>query len=275
MARPNKGFLVIAQNSTECDYIKQAYHLALSIKRTQPLINNVSLLTNDTVPSEYASAFDKIIPFTAYDLDAGSTWKVRNRWWAYHLTPYHSTVLLDSDMLVLSDLTTMWEKLNGKPLHFTSEVKDFKGNKVTSTFYRKCFVENDLPNLYTGVCYFEKTDQSLEFWKLVEYITYNWERFYYEFSPKSTQKFYSLDVTVSIAAKILGIENVTDKLLTTTFTHMKSQLQGWSNTHPDWTKVAQINFINKDKIFINQYKQEGILHYVENDFLEGYINDVS
>jgi hypothetical protein len=84
-----------------------------------------------------------------------------------------------------------------------------------------------LPNLYCGMFYFKKSEQALEFFKLVEFITYNWEKIYYEISPKHTQKFFSMDVTVAIAAKILGLD---DQIINANsgfkFTHLKPALQG-------------------------------------------------
>ena len=58
----SKGFVVLAQNSNGIDYIKQAYALALSIKLSQLDVNNISIITNDTVPNEYKSLFDQIVP---------------------------------------------------------------------------------------------------------------------------------------------------------------------------------------------------------------------
>ena len=275
MTESNQGFFVVAQNSLDCDYIKQAYYLAKSIARSQSIVKNISLMTNDTVPAEYVSAFDKIIQIPFEDHALNSEWKVQNRWKAYHATPYEHTILLDADMLVLSDLDNVWKKLQDKNLYFTSQVKNFRGNILTDRVYRKTFIENDLPNLYSGFCYFKKSSESLEFWKLVEFITYNWEKFYGEFSPKNYQKFYSLDVTISIAVKILGLDNCFDSNQICSFTHMKSLIQGWHSVHPDWTKVAQVEIIDAETIYINQFKQTGVLHYVENSFLEDYINHAS
>jgi hypothetical protein len=229
-------------------------------------------MTNDTVPTEYVSAFDKIIKIPFEDHALNSEWKVENRWKAYHATPYEHTILLDADMLILSDLDNVWKQLQDHNLYFTSQVKNFRGDILTDKFYRKTFIENQLPNLYSGFCYFKKSDESLEFWKVVELITYNWEKFYREFSPKNYQKFYSLDVTISIAAKILGLDNCFDATQICSFTHMKSLIQGWHSVHPDWTKVAQVEITDAETIYINQFKQTGVLHYVENSFLEDYIN---
>ena len=271
MTESNQGFFVVAQNSLDCDYIKQAYYLARSIALSQSTVKNISLMTNDTVPAEYVSAFDKIIKIPFEDHALTSEWKVQNRWKAYHATPYEHTILLDADMLILSDLDNVWKQLQDKNLYFTSQVKNFRGDILTDRVYRKTFIENQLPNLYSGFCYFKKSNESLEFWKLVELITYNWEKFYGEFSPKNYQKFYSLDVTISIAVKILGLENCFDNNQICSFTHMKSLIQGWHSVHPDWTKVAQVEIIDAETIYINQFKQTGVLHYVENSFLEDYI----
>ena len=103
-----QGYLVIAQNNAN-DYVRQAYALALSIKATQPNINNISLVTDDTVPEQYLSAFDKIIPIPFGDAASSSSWKVENRWKLYHASPYDETIVLDVDMLVLDNIENVWK----------------------------------------------------------------------------------------------------------------------------------------------------------------------
>jgi len=268
----DRGFLITAQNSSTVDYVRQAYFLARSISSSQRTFNKVSLMTNDSVPTEYHYVFDSIVPIPFGDHAKNSEWKVENRWKAYHASPYDKTILLDADMLIFSDLAKLWRHLEDKTIFFTSTVKNFKGQLITDTVYRKTFIENDLPNLYSGLCYFEKRERSLEFWKLVEYITYNWERFYYEFSPKQMQKFYSLDVTVSIAAKILDIDNITDDSGICSFTHMKSQIQNTIVNNLDWTKCFKLEICDEETILINNVRQTGILHYIQNNFLEEFIH---
>lgn len=268
----DRGFFITAQNSSTCDYIRQAYFLAKSISKSQLIYNKVSLMTNDIVPQEYKYVFDSIVPIPFDDHAKNSDWKVENRWKAYHASPYDKTILLDADMLIFSDLEKVWKYLENRPIFFTSTVKNFKGQPIIDTVYRKTFIENDLPNLYSGFSYFEKRQTSLEFWKLVEYITYNWERFYYEFSPKQMQKFYSLDVTVSIAAKILDIDNITDSSSICSFTHMKSQIQNIDVNNLDWTKSLKVEICDEETVLINNIRQTGILHYIENNFLEEFIN---
>lgn len=262
-----QGFLVIAQNS-DVDYVRQAYALALSIKSTQPTINNISIVTNDPVPENYQSVFDKIIPIPFGDAAATSEWKVENRWKLYHASPYDETIVFDTDMLVLDNIENVWKFVKDRDLFFTSVVRDYKNRQVVDTVYRKTFAENNLPNLYCGMFYFKKSELAITFFKLIEFITNNWQRIYYDNAPKHQQKFFSMDVTVAIAAKILGIE---DEILHVnspfTFVHMKPALQGWDPVPTNCLDQLMIYFNDRNELYFNNFKQLGVVHYVEDQFL--------
>lgn len=266
-----QGFLVIAQNS-DVDYVRQAYALALSIRATQPTINNISLVTNDPVPEKYQQAFDKIIPIPFGDAAANSEWKIENRWKLYHASPYDETIVFDTDMLVLDNIEYVWKFVKDRDLFFTSHVKDYKNRTIVDTVYRKTFVENNLPNLYCGMFYFKKSETALTFFKLVEFITNNWQRIYYDNAPKQQQKFFSMDVTVSIAAKMLGIDNeIIHSGSPFTFKHMKPALQGWDPIPDSCLNQLMIYFNDNNELYFNNFKQSGIVHYVEDQFLTDQI----
>ena len=263
----SKGFLVLAQNNSEVDYIRQAYALALSVNATQPN-TKISLVTDDLVPAEYVSAFDQIIPIPFGDHAKDSQWKIENRWKLYHATPYDETIVFDADMLVLKDLANCWKFAEGRDILFTSVVKDYRGNPVTDTTYRKMFVENDLPNLYSGMYYFRKSDFSKQFFSTLEYISYNWKRFFFEIAPKHSQGFFSIDVACAITAKLLGIE---DQIVHTsspfTFVHMKPALQSWSPVPLSCYSQVSVNLNSKKNLYIGNYLQQEVFHYVEPEFL--------
>lgn len=263
----SKGFLVLAQKS-EVDYLKQAYALAKSIKASQATVKNISLVTNDAVSEDHREVFDNIIPIPFGDAAKDSEWKVENRWKLYHASPYDETIILDADMLILDDVSLLWDYCSNRDLHFTSKVIDYKGRVITDNVYRKTFTENHLPNLYSGLFYFKKSDFSLEFFKTLEFVVYNWQRIYADITPKSTQKFFSFDVAVSITAKILNVEDaVIDKSSPFKFVHMKPALQGWEPTPGSWLSQTLINFNSNKELYINNFKQIGVFHYVEDDFL--------
>ena len=263
----SKGFLVLAQNSN-VDYVRQAYALAMSIKATQPNINNISIITNDTLPLGFSKVFDKVIPIYFGDSAANSTWKVENRWKLYRSSPYDETIVLDADMLVLDNIENVWKFASDRDLFFTSSVMDYKSRTVVDNTYRKMFVANDLPNLYSGMCYFKKSQLAEDFFKLLEFITNNWNKVFQDVAPKNMQNFYSFDVSVAIAAKLMGIDDViTNKNSPFTFTHLKPALQGWDPIPQSCLSQLLIKFTDSRELYLNNFRQRGVFHYVDDAFL--------
>lgn len=264
----SKGFLVVAQNSQGIDYVRQAYFLAKSLQISQKKYKNISILTNDVVPDEYKSAFDQIISIPFGDHAQHSEWKVENRWKVYYSSPYYETIVFDADMLVTTDLSNCWKFAEDKDLFFTSVVKNYKGNIITDNTYRKTFVENNLPNLYSGMFYFKKSEKVQTFFKVLEYVVYNWERFFFEITPKNYQKFFSLDVATAITAKILDMESeITHPLSPFQFVHMKPYLQEWAVVPGSCYSKIYCYFNSKKELYVGNYKQLGVFHYVEDSFL--------
>lgn len=266
-----KGFLVLAQNSENIDYVKQAYALALSLHKSQSSCL-ISLVTNDPVPDEYKEVFDKIIPIPGDDQASESVWKVENRWKLYHVTPYDETIVFDSDMLVFRSFDRLWEQLANYDVFFASHVLDFKGNRVTDYVNRKMFTENQLPNLYFGLHYFKKNQPALDFYNTLAFVVANWERVYFDIAPKNKQKWVSMDVSAAIAAKILGIEDqVVHPTIDFNFVHMKANLQNIDPIPSLWTNVLDYYINGDNQLLVSNMLQDGIFHYVTDTFLTNTI----
>ena len=263
----SKGYLVFAQNSKD-DYVTQACLLAMSLKITNK-INNISIVTNDTVSDRYAKLFDEIIPIPWSDLAEGHDWKVHNRWKAYKISPYEETVCLDSDMIFLDDVSHWWEYLKNYRLFFTTHVKDYRGNTVTSDYYRKVFTENNLSNLYSAFYYFQR-DQSVsgDFFILLSEIMENWSSFEQYFQG-AQPKHVSVDVAAALAVKILDFDSQVQnkKWSFPTFTHMKEKLFEWESTNTSWISTIPPYMTDQLELYIGPYKQRGIFHYVDNNFV--------
>ncbi len=60
----SRGYITIAQNSGDLDYVRMAYALAASIKKTQSEVDEFAIIVdpNYEMPEEYKWAFDYIIP---------------------------------------------------------------------------------------------------------------------------------------------------------------------------------------------------------------------
>lgn len=270
-----KGYLILAQNSEDQDYVRLAYVLAMSIKVTQSEITSVSLVTDvlEAVPDHYKSVFDHVIEIPWYDDALDSKWKIENRWKLYHITPYDETVILDSDMLFLTDVSDWWNYLsNHHDICFTTSVRTYRDEIVTSDYYRKTFTNNDLPNLYSAFAYFKKTDIAKEYWELVEMITKNWQEYYQRFLTENRPKALSMDVVFALAAKILGIKSEsTSSFDYPNFVHMKPKVQNWMNSSADWTDHVGIYLNDNGNLKIGNYQQHGIFHYTEKKFMLDYI----
>jgi hypothetical protein len=265
----SKGIVVLAQNNSIDNYVEQACLLAMSLR----LHNNVpiSIITNDDVLDEYQSLFDKIIPIPFGDAAKISEWKIENRWKIYHATPYDETIVMDTDMLVLQNIDVWWDFLSNYKMFFTNSVLTYRGTPANTTYYRKTFIDNNLPNLFSGLHYFKKCNFAHEFYTWLELVINNWETFYEQhLIPESRPKQVSIDVCAAIVTRILDCEfDITNKISKfPSFTHMKRHCQDWTNVQPSWQDQMGV-YISKDgSVKIGNYAQTGVLHYTEKDFLQ-------
>jgi hypothetical protein len=256
-----QGYLVMAQGA---QYAHQAEQLARSIKLTQSTVTKISVITDQQVDH---SLFDQVI-FLEQDLNPQAEWKIENRVQFYDLTPYDQTVILDSDMLFLSDVSHWWLYMEKFEMLMTSKVQTYRGETVLGVNpYRRTFAANNLPNVYSAFTYFKKTPENKQFFDLLKQIVLNWNSWVIGYAPQMPQKFPSIDLAMAIAVKILGLEDqVINNEQFPTFTHMKSGIQGWKKLTEDWSQVVQGHFTDQG-IKLGPYVQTGILHYVKKDFV--------
>jgi hypothetical protein len=261
------NFTMMAQNS-DVDYVQQAAVCAMSIKNSIP-DSKVCLITNDIVPSKYKSLFSDIVEIPWEDFSKNKTWKIQNRWKSYHACPYESTIILDTDMLVLDDITHWWNDLQKHDLYFVSEPKTYRQNIVSSVYYRQAFVNHQLPNVYTGFHFFKKTDAAHTFYKWLELVMNNWELFHGQFAGGAYfQKFLSMDVSAAIVAKILDWERFVTSKNGPYFVHMKSHCQDWNKFLGDSWQTYIKSFVTDDlQLYVGNYRQSGVFHYTEDSFL--------
>jgi hypothetical protein len=264
-----KGIVVLAQNNATDNYVEQAALLAMSLHTYNDV--PISLITNDQVPKEYVSLFDKIIPIPFADSAKVSDWKIENRWKIYHASPYDETIVMDTDMLVLQNIDVWWDFLSNYEVFYTSNVLTYKGETANTSYYRKTFIDNELPNLFCGLHYFKKSDFAQQFYTWLELVVNNWETFYeQQLLASSRPKHVSMDVCTAIVTKILDCESViTNKVAKfPSFTHMKPYCQGWHTVQTSWQDQIGV-YISKDgSTKLGNYAQTGILHYTEKDFVE-------
>jgi hypothetical protein len=266
--RVSKGFVVLAQNTKDINYVQQAYALALSIKHSQSVVKDITLITNDKVPVKYRKAFDQIVPIPWTDDATPSKYVAEQRWKIYHASPYDETIVLDTDMLLLDDISSWWNYCSNFDIKFCSRIKNYKLETVVDTYHRKAFIANNLTSPYIALHYFKKTDTAHEFYKVLEFVINNWEWCWGVFTPKERQNWLSMDLAVAIAIEISGQQDrAIDLLSPLEFTHMKTPLQGWDISPVSWQDTVPHYFNNNGELVVGNIKQDKLFHYVEKNFI--------
>lgn len=270
------NFTMLAQNS-DFDYVRQACLAAMSIRATNSNAS-ICLITNDPVPARYKQLFDHIVEIPWGDHAESEDWKISNRWKIYHAIPYDETVVIDTDMLVLQDISSWFDFLKNYDLFYTSNVLTYRGEIVTNDYYRKAFTKFDLPNLYSGFHWFKKSDLSHEFYTWLEMITNNWQQFYKTHAGgKTFQKTCSMDLSAAIAAKIMNIESqITNPTVRyPSFVHMKPKIQNWNQNFAEkWQNRVGVYLGEDLQLKIGNFAQNGIFHYTEKDFLNNSVIEI-
>ena len=267
----SKGFLLFAQNTDSVNYVEQAYALALSIKISQSDVKSVSLMTNCKVPKNYSKVFDQIIPIP-WTTDTTTVLAGEHRWKLYHATPYEETIVLDTDMLLLEDISLWWDYCGNYDLKFCSRIKNYKQDVVNDTYHRKAFIANKLTNPYYALHYFKKRPQSHEFYKVLEFVCNNWEWCYDKFAPDEYQNWLSMDLATAIAIEISGThEQAVDTVSPLEFIHMKTPIQGWMPVPMSWQDTVPFVLNAQGDLIVGNIKQTKLFHYVEKNFISKHI----
>lgn len=267
MSSQNKrGFLTMAFGQ---NYIQCATILAASVKKTQITVKNITLIKDDKsiITDNQAKYFDNIITLPNRE----EIWQTRSELW-YH-SPYEQTMFVESDIILTNNISDWWYQLDNHELAVTENVRDFKNQLYTGTHYRRFFVENNVPNIYTGIMYWQKTkmvDKIFELWK--EY-TSNWHLMYNMF--KSHQ--YGIlpaDEGLAVAIRNSGYANevLNPNRLFPSFIHCKPDVFGISNT--DWMK--EINFtVTTDLEFkLGYHRAQWPVHYQIKDIANSELFEV-
>jgi hypothetical protein len=267
----NFGYLLFVKTSQNTDYLKLAYALALSIKHTQqPGYDKVALVIDD--PSflkklNSAWVFDHVIEWGQED-----GWDGRS--WMDHLTPFDYTVCLDADMLFLRDYSHWIDYfIENTDLYVCNKAYTYRDEIVTNKFYRKTFVESNLPDLYSFYTFFKKNDMSSEFFSMGRYIIKNQDVFA-NLYLKHRPNIVGTDEAFALAAKILDIQDqISYKLDFPKIVHLKPMVQNWPWQSDRVTDHVGFYFNEEAQLKIGNYKQDSIIHYVEKDLMtDEYIN---
>ncbi len=272
----SRGYIVIAQNTESVDYLQQAYALALNLKLTQSTVNNLTVCvdanTKKLITSKHREVFDYIVDIPWQDDAADAKWKINNKWKYLYMTPYDETVILDTDMIFPTDVSHWWDTLAQRDVWATTKVRTYRGEVVSSNYYRKYFVANKLPNVYTAFFYFKKSELASELFAMTEIVFQHWQRFFYKYMPEGKPDWLSGDVAFALAMQLLGIEHECTREnidAVPTFVHMKSHVQNVPDSliSESWTDTIPTYYSNYKDFKVGNFQQTLPFHYVEKNWV--------
>lgn len=234
----NKGFLVVANNTDDVDYVKCATVLAHSIKHVMHDAN-ISIVTNDDVVSDI---FDNVVRLP-YGDNANPVWKLSNDWQVYECSPYEHTIKLESDMYIPRSIDHWWEILKNRDLHICTTIRNYYNEISYEKYYRSEIYDNYLPDTYNGITYFKKSKTSERFFNLVKHIFENWQEYRGVFNKLGDVP--TTDIVYGIASSIIGIEHSTIPSITDiSMIHMKPKIN--NNVSSDWTIELLYEIVKDD-----------------------------
>ena len=250
-----QGYLIVAQNSNQVNYISCAETLAKTIKYWHPDAK-ICLLTNEQVGPDFLFDYVHRFPYPVSDNPYANDWQV------FHATPFRETIKLEADMMITSFIDHWWNMLRNRDVVVSTGCRDWKNRVASARHYRKVFDENNLPDVYNAITYWRLSKTAQDFFNLVEKIFSNWSS--YKTLLKFPEEVPSTDVVYAMAAQIIGPELVTLPAgLGPTIVHMKQHI---ISTHTgDWTK--ELVWENTDPgVRINTVAQWGFVHYHNKDW---------
>lgn len=250
----SQGFVILAQNSNNTNYVRCAEKLAMSIKKFMPN-ESVTLISNDVSMCNY---FDNVFELPYGDLSPNGDWKLINDWQIYQASPYEYTIKLEADMYIPKDISYWFDVLKHKDIVISTSIRNYKNEQSNVRIYRRFIDDNNLPDTYNAITYFKKSNMAKDFFAIVKDVFNNWDQYKSIFKCNQNE-IVTTDWAYAIAAHILGVENTTMPCFTDmSMIHMKQYINGTPTEN--WTDTLIYECL-PDQIRVMTYPQLYPFHY--------------
>jgi hypothetical protein len=152
-------------------------------------------------------------------------------------------------------------------LYVANKSYTYRGETIVDQHYRKTFIKNNLPNLYSLYTFFKKDSEIANgFFDLGRYIIKNPVEFSNAFLSEHKPQVLGTDEAFALAAKILDItDDIAYPLEFPRVVHMKPMIQNWPWPADCWSDHVGFYLNRKGELKIGNYQQHDIVHYVEKD----------
>ncbi len=245
-----QGYLIVAQNNKNIDYVDCARSLAKTIKYWHPDAK-ICLLTNEQVGADFLFDYVHSFPYPVSD----HAWA--NDWQVFHATPFRETIKLEADMMITSHIDHWWNMLRHRDIVVSTGARDWKDQRATSRHYRRVFDANNLPDVYNAITYWRRSETAQQFFNIVRDIFENWED--YRKLLKFPEDIASTDVVYAMAANIVGPEKCTMPFADyPRIVHMKRHIAG--TEREAWMDELVWEYKNY-MLRVNSVAQWGAFHF--------------
>jgi hypothetical protein len=259
--KEQQGFLTLAINSSEVNYLELAYLQALNVKATQTHNSYaviVDRLTEELIEERHRRVFDYIIPV---NYDAVNPFSIEVS--VFNSTPFKETIKLESDLLFTRTIDHWWTAFRLKDVCLSTGALTYLSLPGTVRKYRQLFDDNNLPDVYNGLMYFRYSQTAADFFRAAAMIFDHWDEVVCNFKQMDQEP--TTDVVYAIATLMIGKEAVTMPSMDfLNFVHMKSGFNGWSDTR-SWLETV-VSERDGDIIRINNTNQYQPVHYYDKTY---------
>jgi hypothetical protein len=246
----DRGYLVVAVNNKDTDYVACAETLAKSLRYWHP--DAKICLVTDQEYNNNLFDYVRILPHQS-NLD----WKVDNDWQIFYTSPFHETVKLEADMLVASPIDHWWTLFRNRSVWISNSIRDHKNCISATRRYRKIFDQNHLPDVYNAITYWRFSREAEQFFNNIKNLFANWNSVQTQLKGGQNE-IPNTDLAYAIACELQGREKFITPGSGPSMVHMKPAVLGTSAE--DWSNELTWELHN-GCVKINGYAQHGLVHY--------------
>lgn len=248
-----RGYLILAQNNDDVDYVGCARALANNIRCVEPQAK-ICLLTDIAIQDP---AFDLVRTFPYGDQSKDDQWKLHNDWQCFYASPFRQTIKLEADLLLPRSISHWFDICQHRDVVVTLGGRDYRNKPSTSRHYRRVFDANNLPDTYNAITYWRLSPLAKTFFDTVRDIFQNWDPVMQTLRYGKDQPL-NTDLAYAIAVQLLGLDQCTLPGSVPSLIHMKSRFNDLQTE--DWTRELIWEFTDSG-FRINTIDQMWPVHY--------------
>jgi len=263
----SQGFLIFTRTSSDH---RSAAACAYSIKNKNPDAKVAMVVANTLdISEDFSEPFDDIIeyPFGCNHFSSGQL-----HWQGYWASPYDYTIGLSPQTLVMKNMDNEFEYLmSNHNICFPTTITNFRGERPPFTDPRYNFYDQyNLRIFYSDFFYFDKSDLSLDYFKLADPLFQNSKDSLSQviegqYIPDS----FCSDLMHSITIKFLEATNDAQPLDDNILSYIDMDIAQYyfSKRYNQWTDYLNVWPGDHGEVKIQNFVVNNLLSYKEAQFL--------